>query len=351
MTKHASLLTLFLLAASAAAAQDTPLVSRSGTRPLVRPDGTYVFQHIPHSDLVFEGQIAPRIIILDSINRATRNVLLENKAPVWSYQVSTTPMVKLRMFDQTSSPVRTPSYMPKATVQLVRFKNLSHDTDPDAEGFNRGPIEMWLIDTIPFGHHSNGQDGCLFTNQARNADGDCVDVVPTPPEDQVVNTKDGSFSTNYIEAMAFYGRMALDSDGAAAGDFATRWEWRAGVGIQLNPEGYVGGSIKPALADRYGPTRILFGAMAAQRGLWRCGRAAADTRLQYLTDNHPDVPALIFQLEGACFPSSWGGAGIFVRFYTGQDYYNLGFTESISRLQFGVTLQRDQFLSFRIKPN
>ncbi len=351
MTKPASLLTLFLLGASAAAAQDTPLVSRSGTRPLIRPDGTYVFQHIPHSDLVFEGQIAPRIIILDSINRATRNVLLETKAPVWSYQVSTTPMVKLRMFDQTSNPVRTPSYMPKATVQFVRFKNLSHDTDPDAEGFNRGPIEMWLVDTIPFGHHSNGQDGCLFTSQARNADGDCVDVVPTPPAEQVVNTKDGSFSTNYIEAMAFYGRMALDSDGAAAGDFATRWEWRAGVGIQLNPEGYVGGSIKPALADRYGPTRILFGAMAAQRGLWRCGRAAADARLQYLTDNHPDVPALIFQLEGACFPSSWGGAGLFVRFYTGQDYYNLGFTESISRLQFGVTLQRDQFLSFRIKPD
>ena len=36
MTKYASLLTLFLLSASAAAAQDTPLVSRSGTRPLVR---------------------------------------------------------------------------------------------------------------------------------------------------------------------------------------------------------------------------------------------------------------------------------------------------------------------------
>jgi len=348
MRVRASLPIVLLLFSTVASAQDTSLVSRSGARPLVRPDGTYTFQHLPHSDLVFEGQIAPRILIVDSIGRATRNVLLESKAPIWGYQVSTTPMVKLRMFDQTSNPVRTPSYMPKATIQLARFRNRAPETDPDSEGFNRGPIEMWLIDVVPFGHHSNGQDGCLFTEEARNADGDCVEV--TQAAVKTINKKDGSFSTNYIEAMAFYGRMTLDSDGAAAGDFATRFEWRAGVGIQLNPEGYVGGAIKPKLAERYGPTRILFGAMAARRDLWRCGRAAADTRFQYLTSKHPDVPALITQIEGACFPSGWGGAGLFLRFYSGQDYYNLGFTEKITRLQFGVTLQRDQLLGFRIKP-
>jgi hypothetical protein len=169
----------------------------------------------------------------------------------------------------------------------------------------------------------------------------------SPPTVKTVNTKDGSFSTNYIEAMVFYGRMALDSEGAQAGDFATRWEWRAGAGIQLNPEGYIGGAIKPALAERYGPTRILAAATAARRDAWRCGRLSGETRLQILTGDHPDVPALIAQVEGGCFPRRWGGAGIFLRLYSGQDYYNLGFTEKITRLQFGVTLQRDQFLSFR----
>jgi hypothetical protein len=348
MTTRALTVSLLLLVHTVAFAQDTPLVSRSGSRPLVRPDGTYVFQHIPHSDLVFEGQIAPRIIIVDSISRATRDVLLDNKPAIWSYQVSTTPMVKLRMFDETSNPVRTPSYMPKATVQLARFRNISTETDSDADGFNRGPIEMWLIDMIPFGHHSNGQNGCLFTSEARDEEGDCVEVTPTP--EKTVNKENGSFSTNYIEAMAFYGRMGLDSDGAAAGDFATRWEWRAGLGLQLNPKGYVGGSIKPSLYELYGPTRILLAASAARRGLWRCGRAAAETRLQFMTNNHPDLPATIAQVEGACFPSGWGGAGIFLRLYTGQDYYNLGFADKITRLQFGVTLQRDQLLSFRVKP-
>jgi len=60
MTKLARVIGLLLLLNAPLAAQDTPFIARSGTRPLVRPDGTYVFQHIPHSDLVFEGQIAPR---------------------------------------------------------------------------------------------------------------------------------------------------------------------------------------------------------------------------------------------------------------------------------------------------
>jgi hypothetical protein len=349
MTTRLSCLCLLLFACAApASAQDTPLISRSGSRPLVQPDGTYVFQHLPHSDILFEGQIAPRIIIVDSIGRATRSVLAESKAPVWAYQVSATPMVRLRMFDETSNPVRTPSYMPKGTLQVARLRNVSASTDSDEDAFNRGPVEMWLLDAIPFGHHSNGQDGCLFTNEARDAEGECVEVLPASPK--IVNKTDGSFSTNYIEATLHYGRMYLDSTGAAAGDFTTRWEWRAGIGFQLNPEGYVGGSIKPELSERYGPTRVLFSGMAARRDLWRCGRASAEGRFQAMTDPPEGVPALITSLEGACFPRGWGGAGLFVRFYHGQDYYNLGFAESITRLHFGVALQKDHFLSFRISP-
>jgi hypothetical protein len=343
------LLAIVLVYALPVTAQDTGLISTSGSRPMVQPEGTYVFQHIPHSDIIFEGQIAPRIIIVDSIGRATRNVLNAAKSPSWGYQVSTSPMVRLRMFDQTSAPVRTPSYMPKGTFQLARFKNRSAATDVDSEEFNRGPVELWLLDTIPFGHHSNGQDGCLFESEVRDATGECVELVPT--SEKTPNKKDGSFSTNYIEATMSYGRMHLDSiesTDAAAGDFVTRWEWRVGVGMQFNPEGFVGGAIDPELSDRYGPTRVLLSAMTARRDAGWCGRAAAEGRLQYITTPPPDVPDLITQIEGSCFPRPWGGTGFFLRFYHGQDYYNLGFAESITRLMFGVALQKDDFLSFRI---
>lgn len=336
-----------LAAAAPALAQDTPFVAESGSRPLLRPDGTYVFNHLPNSDLVFEAQIAPRIIIMDSIGRATRRVLDSSKAPVWGYQLSTSPMVKLRMFDEASNPVRTPSYMPKGMVQLVRLRNLTRQTDNEEDAFNRGPISMWLIDAIPFGHHSNGQNGCLFTSETRNAEGECLDLVPAQPK--AVNKRDGSFSTNYLEATLHYGRLHLDSVGAPETEYATRWEWHAGGGIQLNPKGFVGGSIDDELAELYGQTRILFDGMAARRDVWRCGRLEAETRLQYIVNVPAGLPDVITRLEGSCLPRGWGGAGIFLRFFHGQDYYNLGFAESIARLQFGVILQQDTFLSFRVR--
>ena len=348
MTTLVRVIALMLLFSASLAAQDAPLIAPVNGRPVVQPDGTYVFQHIPHSDIIFEGQIAPRLIIVDSIGRATRGVLMEAKPARWGYQISATPMVRLRMFDQTSNPVRTPSYMPKATVQFARFRNVSPATDADSEEFNRGPIEMWLVDTIPFGHHSNGQDGCLFTSQARNADGDCIVVAPTP--EPIVNKKDGSFSTNYIQATVHYGRLYLDRV-AGQEDLATRWEWRIGGGVQVNPEGYVGGSIKPELSELYGPTRLLFSASTAHRDAWRCGRLAGEAQFQYMTTPPPDVMNLITQLEGACHPRNWGGAGVFVRFYHGQDYYNLGFAESITRVMFGMTLQKESFLRIPLSPN
>ena len=88
--------------------------------------------------------------------------------------------------------------------------------------------------------------------------------------------------------------------------------------------------------------------MTARRDAWRCGRAAVNLRLQYLTTPPPDISSAITRIEGSCFPRGWGGAGIFVTYYDGQDYYNLGFAEKIRRLQFGVTLQGEQFLSFKI---
>ena len=59
-------------------------------------------------------------------------------------------MVKIRMFiNETSSPVRTPSYMPKVTGQLFFFK------------LRQTRVHLWsILGTV--GHHSNGQAGCLF---------------------------------------------------------------------------------------------------------------------------------------------------------------------------------------------
>jgi hypothetical protein len=337
------LVLMFIASPGAAGAQDSSFILNLGGRPVIRPDSTYVFNHVPRSDLVFEGQIAPRIIILDSIADAAERVL--GGGAHWGWQVSTTPMVKLRMFDEASAPVRTPSYMPKGTVQIVRMRNLSRAPAEDESARYKGPVEMWLFDIIPFGHHSNGQNGCLFIEQSRNADGECVTTSGTPAV--TVNKNDGSFSTNYVEAAAFYGRMHL-APLEDVPEYATAWEWRGGGGIQLNPSGFLGGGIDDELKDLYGQTRTFVEGMAARRNAGWCGRIEGQLRVDYIHQAPAAVPAIKTSIEGACLPRAWGGTGLFVRYYRGQDYYNLGFGESVTRLQFGFTLQRATFLSFRI---
>lgn len=307
-----------LAIAAPAAAQDTPFVAQSGSRPLVHADGSHIFNFLQYG-LVFEGQIAPRVIIFDTIGRSTGHVLEDGAASGW--QASITPMVRLRMFREDSSPVRTPSYMPKVTLQHARFANLSTvRPEDDEDAYSRGPVRMWLFDLVPFGHHSNGQNNLL----------------------------DGSFSTNYAELMVHYGRLRLDSEGAPETEYATRSEWRIGAGVQVNPKGYLGGSIESALAERYGTTRLIVEAMTAWRPERRFGRLEIAGRLEYIGDV-PDVPSLIGRLEVAALPAKWGGAGVFVRYYGGQDYYNLRFTTSIHRLIVGGTFQRDTFLSFAMR--
>lgn len=340
-----TLITVFLLVCfvttAPAMAQDSPLVAGVGARPVIRPDGTYFFNHAPNSDLVFEGQIAPRILIMDSIADAVSEVL--DGGAHWGWSLSTTPMVKLRMFAEASSPIRTPSYMPKGNVQFVRMRNVSRAPEDDELARARGPIEMWLIDAIPFGHHSNGQNGCLFTNQSRDANGECAVVDLSHP--RAINKVDGSFSTNYIEAGVHYGRLHLDSGESA---FQTKREWRAGFGLQLNPKGYLGGAIDDELADLYGRTRVFFEGNMAGRDFSFCGRLEGQIQLHYIHDVPDTVPSVTTIVEGACLPRRWGGTGLFVRFYNGQDYYNLGFAGKTTRLQFGLTLQRATFLSFAL---
>jgi len=336
--------TALAAAAAPAAAQDTPFVAASGSRPLVHADGSYIFNVLQYG-LVFEGQIAPRVIVFDTIGRSTRRVLEDGAASGW--QASITPMVRLRMFREDSSPVRTPSYMPKVTVQHARFANLSKvKPEADEDAYSTGPVRMWLFDLVPFGHHSNGQNNCLFLPRADPPGGACA--APGPGDAADVNLLDGSFSTNYAELMVHYGRLRLDSKGAPETEYATRSEWRIGVGIQVHPEGYPGGSIESALAARYGTTRLIVESMAAWRPGRRFGRLEIAGRLEYIGDV-PDVPSLIARVEAAALPAKWGGAGVFVRYYGGQDYYNLRFATSIHRLIVGGTFQRDSFLSFAMR--
>jgi hypothetical protein len=320
----------------------------------LKPDGSYLFQHTD-SDLVFEAQIAPDVKIVDNFRGALDNAL-DSKKRHFAYTVFGTFLTRLRMFDEASNPVRTPSYMPKATIQLAWMKNVS-DRDPEAEPveFIKGPIDMWLVNVIPFGHHSNGQNGCLFVQQTR-IDGECQPQPPPSANPEDVNRENGSFSTNYIRMGLEYRRMYLVGDYPDELRAVSQREWGIGGSLELNPSGYIGGSISDTLRPLYGPTRYRITADVVA-GNWRfpvlrkvnCGRAWTDASLTFITGAAPTVDTVATSIEAACLPEGWGGAGVFVRYYRGQDYYNAAFLENINRLQFGLTFLQGKFLAFTRK--
>jgi hypothetical protein len=330
-----------------------PFVFLDGDRVSLKPDGSYLFQHTD-GDLVFEAQIAPDIRIVDNFGRALERVLDAGKPRVFAYSVFGTFLTRLRMFDEESSPVRTPSYMPKATIQLAWLKNRSTDDPAGAsEQFLKGPIEMWLVNVIPFGHHSNGQNGCLFLEQVR-IDGECEPQSPAATGPEEVNLENGSFSTNYIRLGLEYRRLSPNGDDPVDTRAVTRREWGISGSVELNPSGYVGGSISDTLRPLYGPTRVRVAADVVA-GNWsipvwplnrvNCGRAWADASVTFISGGAASVDN-VATVEAACLPAGWGGAGLFVRYYRGQDYYNAAFLQNINRVQFGVTFLQGKFLAF-----
>jgi hypothetical protein len=65
----------------------------------------------------------------------------------------------------------------------------------------------------------------------------------------------------------------------------------------------------------------------------------------FISGGAPSVENVV-TIETACLPAGWGGTGLFVRYYRGQDYYNAAFLQNISRLQFGLTFLQSRFLAF-----
>jgi hypothetical protein len=320
----------------------------------LKPDGSYLFQHTD-GDLVFEAQIAPDVRIVDNFGRALDNVL-DSKKRHFAYAAFGTFLTRLRMFDEESNPVRTPSYMPKGTIQLAWMKNLStKDSESEPLEFLKGPIDMWLVNVIPFGHHSNGQNGCLFLEQVR-IEGECQPQTPASTRPEDVNRENGSFSTNYIRMGLEYRRLHLVGNYPEELRAVSQREWGIGGSLELNPSGYIGGSISDTLKPLYGPTRFRITADAVA-GNWRvpvwrrlnCGRAWADASVTFIHGAADSVDTVATSLEAACLPEGWGGAGLFVRYYRGQDYYNAAFLENINRLQFGLTFLQGKFLAFARK--
>ncbi len=231
----------------------------------------------PLEPLVFEARLAPHFFT----SICPRNCAL-----------AFTPVVVLRMFAETSLPVRTPSYIPRATLFLWP-RSL------------RAPGGTLQYLSFAAAHSSNGQAGPLVDSLGR------------------INTLDGSFSTNYVE-LRWHAEQE-DTSGVTG----------MSVGVQWHPRPWQDAPLR----GRYGDAR-LDGRLVWLPSVPIAGPVRLELGAGFLAGGV--APALdgfgrrILSGSLAWRPRGAGDLGLLLHYYEGQDYYNVRFERRLRALRVGV---------------
>ena len=241
----------------------------------------------------------------------------DRRRAAWQYYA--TMGIRLRMMRTTSVPVPPPSFMPKLTLQRLGFKK---------ESEKRATVH--ITNLIVFGHHSNGQTGCPLENQPRRRDdGECL-AVPQEQEPWDVNQVNGNFSTHYFEVGQHWRTVSL-----SGGELRSR---TFGVGVQQHLPCVTGtdrlGRKKWGrfgtmchVGKRYGKTRLWVAADTERVGY------AIRMRFAWIP-NGVRFPPVALELEYVKYLREL--PDVYVRFYGGQDRYNIRFDDRQSRLEIGM---------------
>ncbi len=236
--------------------------------------------------LWFEGNIIPNFFLRQSRNSRLLGVL--------------TPQIIIRMYQEESFPVRTPSYIPQITVYYQICENPNQN-------------KMNLFARIA--HHSNGQEESFFL------------------ENREVNTRSGDFATNYLElgliktnysrrfnahqffktSLEYHPKpwMALELDG-----IYSNFRWHNSFSIFKLPSKSV------ARTSQHSDISLKLDAT------WLFGNVNDWQPVSWARLNL----SLVFYYH----PRFLEDIGLFVQYYSGSDYYNIYFGQHINVLRFGI---------------
>lgn len=219
-----------------------------------------------------------------------------------------TSQVILRMYQEESFPVRTPSYMPQITVYYSLYGRKRYES---MNLFGR------------FAHHSNGQQGEFYL------------------DDGNINYESGNFSTNYFEAGLI--KTSMNKRFGAVKMFRTSF--------QINP---------PAMSDseldgqysfyRWNNLLYIFKLNHSSAGLNRSKRAniSIKAELNWLFGDLDDAGFLDFEriyFSGTFtyHPNFFEDLVLFLQYQYGKDYYNIYFTNTIHVIRIGIMTELIRF--------
>ena len=242
--------------------------------------------------LMFEANLIPNFILRESKSSRLVGVL--------------TPQIIIRMYNEYSFPVRTPSYIP----QLTTYYLIGNRKRPE--------LLTWYG---RLAHHSNGQDDPLIL------------------EDGSVNLLSGDFATNYMETGLIVTTFNNKTN-------AVRF-YKAG--FEYHPEN----SVHKEMGGRYSRHKLnlsfsAFKLPESTNEVKEKARFSLDFKTSILFGDMGDVGTfstdrLQTSLTFSYFPNFFQDFGLFVEFYHGKDYYNVYYDKTRNMLRFGIMTNKLRF--------
>ncbi len=242
--------------------------------------------------LWFEGNLIPNFYLKQSKNSHFMGVL--------------TPQIIIRMYQEESFPVRTPSYRPQITV-YYRFK------EKNQQG-------MSLYGRV--GHHSNGQDGVFFYDNGS------------------INLKSGDFATNFLELGII--KTNINTELNAHQFFKTSFE--------IHPNGLIQEELEGIYSQYrwHGAFSIFKLTSDNNQRDSRNPNISIKGETTWMFGDYNQLEAFSLErlnltLTFYYHPKFLEDIGLFVQFYHGSDYYNIYFNHRLNMLRFGLMTEKLRF--------
>ncbi|MDY0142534.1 MAG: hypothetical protein RBR97_11635 [Bacteroidales bacterium] len=243
--------------------------------------------------LWFEGNLMPNFHLRQSKDSRLMGVL--------------TPQIILRMYQEASYPVRSPSYIPQFTFYYL-FKDKGNQKSTSVFG--------------RIAHHSNGQAESFFLD---NGD---------------INTKSGDFSTNYFEGGVI--RTNFNKRFNAYQFFKTS--------LEVYPQNWYTDDLNGIFSPvRWHNTFSIF--KLSNKDIDRTKRSAdislkGEATWMFGSLNEwkiASINRLSLSFTFYYHPRFLEDVGLFVQYYQGLDYYNMSFNHQLYVLRFGIMTEKLRF--------
>jgi hypothetical protein len=244
----------------------------------------------------------------------------------WALELSAE--ILIRMENEESFPIRTPTYKPKIT--LYKKVNYLKKLLPEKVLFYNS---YWYAS---LSHHSNGQDGNYYNQDSTGT-----------------NRVNGNFSTNFIKMglTAYKHTRRNNKDQLQAFDFH----------MEYHPDGPLNRNAHE-LDKSFGFFRTYLDYKLYSIPLFKekrdafsdfFNRSRFELKTGWIFGNLSENPKRNFDkrfIASATFiysPKWFNQLGFFIQYYRGQDYYNIWYPDTLSVLRIGITADPLEFMSIR----